>query len=452
MALFKLLIYFLSIIIPGYLMLRLILKRENLSLLLSFFLAYGLGSYFITIQLFIYLFIFRLKFYLPSFYLIVLLESIILLFWAKKRKYLLFKLSSPNFKLFRIKLRELIFILLILFQCIFLVSNALVRPVISYDSLAMWSFKAKTLYYERTVDFNPENYLYLGGGGHINYPWHIPLLQYWLHVNLGEYNDLLVNFIFVFYFLGSLAVIYYFLKRYIGIFQSLVFTFLLSSMPLFFYHGYNAYADLPLSFYILLSFVFLYLWLSRQNRLKYLFLSGVFLGISYWTKDTAILIILPCLATLFLYYLMGRVKIRSILLYVIFIILPVLPWIIFKFSHRLDISNVGWQIGFHPEVLKSFAGSLISSNSWNIWWFIVILSFIIFIKKIYINKNLLFSWLFLFSSLASLLAVYLFTERYLYAVDYTAIVRNIMIIVPTSVLVVAITLCSDILQKGQKNN
>ena len=136
---------------------------------------------------------------------------------------------------------------------------------------------------------------------------------------------------------------------------------------------------------------------------------------------------------------MKQVKIKSLLQYFVFIILPIFLWIIFKLTHRLDVSNVGWQIGYHPEILKNFASSLFSSNSWNIWWFIVFVFFIIFIKEIYLNKKLLFCWLFLFSSLISLLVVYLFTERYVYAVDYTAIVRNIMAIVPISVFIIAIS-------------
>ncbi len=315
MVLLRLLIYFLSIIIPGYLIVILIFKKEKLPFLLSLFLAFGLGSYFITIQLFINLFILRLKFYLSYFYLAIILECLILIFLALRNKLFILNLNWLNFKFSRIKLKEAIVILIILLQCFFVIFNALSRPTITYDSLMMWSFKAKVLFYQNSVDFNFGDYLFLGGGGHINYPWHIPLLQFWSHVNIGEFNDLLVNLIFVFYFLGSLVIIYYFLKRYIDRFSSLIFTFLLSSMPLFFYHGYNAYADLPLSFYVLLSFVYLYLWLAKKDSLKYLFLSGFFMSISYWTKETAILIILPCLASLILFYLLRHIKIKYIIYY-----------------------------------------------------------------------------------------------------------------------------------------
>lgn len=441
MTIFQLTIFFLSIFLPGYLISSLIFKKDKISLFLILPLSYGIGAFFITMQLFLYLFVFRLSFSYIIFYLILLAENLWLFFLVYKREIL------PNINTFQTKRKfildfyqsfsakkvvSIIIVFLIFLNLAFLTLNALSRPVMTYDSMDMWSYKAKILFYENKVEFNPEDSLYLGGGRFIHYPQHLPLLQYWLHVNLGEYNDLLVNLIFIFYFISLLSVMFYFLKEYVSCFYGFIFTFFLSSMPLFFYHGFNAYADLTLSFYVFIAFAFLYSWLKEKNS-KHLLLSGIFWGISFWIKDTAILYILPGLAVLTLYLIIERIRILNIFKYIFFIILPVFPWIMFKITYDFGVSNVESGIGFHPEVINSFFTAMFLTNNWNIFWYIILVVLLLNIKKIIINKELLWSWIFVFMSLAVLLFTYLFTERYQFALDHTALSRNIMIIVPITV-------------------
>ena len=100
---------------------------------------------------------------------------------------------------------------------------------------------------------------------------------------------------------------------------------------------------------------------------------------------------------------------------------------------------MGSGLSFHPEVIVNYLDSLFSSNSWNIWLFVVFSLFIINIKNIIKSKELIFGWLFLYLSQASVLFVYIFTECYVFALDYTAVARNIMIVVPVSVFLVAVS-------------
>jgi hypothetical protein len=48
-------------------------------------------------------------------------------------------------------------------------------------------------------------------------------------------------------------------------------------------------------------------------------------------------------------------------------------------------------------------------------------------------------WLFLFLVMGGFLILYLFTEEYQYALDNTAISRNILTLIPISVLVVGMS-------------
>ena len=438
MILFKLSIYFLSILVPGYLVL-LIFDKEKLKFLQLTALAYGLGSFFITIQLFLYLFIFRLHFSW-WFFVVYIIEIILLTLLVFKRVNLAVLLSF-NYKFWqRIKIKEAIVIFLIIIQILFIFSNALARPTVVYDSVAMWTMKAKTLFTENRVNFNPDSPTYLSSSHHRNYPWHIPLMSYWLFNILGEFNDLLVNLIFVSYFICLLIVCYCFIKEYISKFYSLIFVFFLSSMPLVFYHGFNAYADLTLSFYILLSFVFLYKWLEKQDN-KYLILSGIFAGISFFIKNEAIIYIIASLMIMVLYILINKnwKKIKTIIYYFTFVLLPILPWLIFKVIHHLDISNVKSGLGFYPEIFERFFGTMFTSNSWNIWWFVVVVSLIINFKKIIKDKTQIFGWLFLILSFSGFLILYLFTEEYVFAMNSTANARNILTLVPISVFITAIS-------------
>ena len=438
MAIIKLIIYFLSIILPGYLILLLTSKQEIKSIFFKLALAYGLGAYFITIQLFIWFFLCRFAF--SSWFYLILTAELILLAVAVQKRGLLKLSSNIDIKLRnKLKVSELVIILLIIIQLIFLFSNALSRPVVTFDSLAHWSFKAKVLYYENRVDFNPESNIYLVGGGHINYPWLVPLMQFWLHNILGEYNDLLINLIFVFYFISILVIVYYFIKEYLSRFYSMLFVFFLSSMPLFFYHGFNAYADQVLSCYILTGFIFLYYWFKQLDN-KSLILSSIFFSIALFVKNEAIIFIITGLVAIVFYLLIKKIKIKILFYYIVFVLLPVTPWLIFKLIHDLGVNSIeSNNIGFHPEVFKFIAQAMFIAGSWNIWWFIVVITIILNFKYIIKNKTLLSGWLFLLISFSGFIILYLFTDQYHFVIDNTAVSRNILTLIPVSVAIVAIT-------------
>ncbi len=410
-------------------------------------LSYGLGSFIITIQLFVLFFVLKLS-YANYFYILIILEIIILIFFVLKKNISLinYKIDFSIFK--RIKALEVIFLLLIITQVVLLLSNALAKPTIVYDSLSIWAWRAKILFYEGAVNFTPGDFLYLGGEWHINYPWHVPLQQFWFHLNLGEYNDLLVNLVFVFYYLSILIILYYALKNYINRARSLLFVFLLSSMSLIFYHGFNAYADLVLSFYVLVSLIYLFSWFQNRNKRDFI-LSAIFISITFFVKIEGIIFIISSITIILLYLLFNKFynkkeKLKLILYYFIAIIGPILPWLYINVKYKLGIRNIGPGLGFHPEIFKSFFAALFMSNSWNIWWFIVIIVLAVKIKKIIKDKELFYGWLYLFLSTIGFVAIYLFTNNYRFALDYTAIGRNILTLVPISVLVAAISLKNNI--------
>ncbi|MCX6799953.1 MAG: hypothetical protein NT091_02295, partial [Candidatus Falkowbacteria bacterium] len=203
----KLILFFLSFLIPGYILVSLLLKDKYPNNLFRLGLGYGLGIYFITIQIFIWIFLLNQSFNYFWFTLLVVTENLVLINFylnkgVKRESNVLQNIANTLKKL---NIRENTILLLILVQIIFIFFNALARPVMTFDSLSMWSYKAKILFYEQSIELkNTEAVNYMGGGGKLNYPWNIPLIQFWLHENLGAYNELAVNFIFLGFFLSTL--------------------------------------------------------------------------------------------------------------------------------------------------------------------------------------------------------------------------------------------------------
>lgn len=440
MIILQLTLFFLSIFIPGALMEKIFIKSQA-NFLFKLALAYGMGAALITLELFSTFFVLKLKVNLTVFYLFLIAESALLLYLIFKNK-LNFRLPELKFNLPKIKISAIIIFILILIQVVLLSFNALARPPIAYDNLTMWQYKPKVLFYENQINFNEQQYAYLGGGGHINYPWLSPMLSYWLYANLGEFNDLAGNLINIIYYLSILIIIYYFLKKYLPTAVSLIFVWLFSTMPLPFYHAYNGYADLILSFYLLLAFVFLFYWLETQEK-KQLLIAGIFFSCALFTKNDALIFTLAgfliILIKLFIINKKFIAGLKNSALYLLAIILPLLPWLFIKIKYHLAFSNVDPGIAYHGEVWQNIYWALFLNNSFNIWWFAVIISLAANIIKIKKQNNLILAWLFLIFCFCGLTILYLFTEEYHFAVDNTALSRNFLTLVPISVALAAVS-------------
>lgn len=428
-----------SLLIPGYLLSSLIFRNEKSVIFFHLPMSYALGSFFVTMQLFIWFFLLRLKFDLFWFALLLFFEIGLLGYYCYRKKVFGHKENlkkenqENNFKLFKI-----ILILLIFIQILFSLFNALSRPTITFDSVAMWTLKAKILFNEQAVSFNPLNdFYYLGGGGHRNYPWHIPLSQFWLFEIMGENNDLYTNLIFWFYFVCLLAIFYFFLNKFTEPVIALAFTFILSSLPLVFYHSYNGYADLVLSFYIFICFYYFYQWL-RERDYKNLVISAAFAGISFWVKDTGIVFILSIVGAMILFSFFNKIKFKEIFLFLGGLIIPIIFWVMFKALNDLGVSNVESGFGFHPEIWKNFLGALFLDSSWNLWWFVYFVLLFLFSRKIIRRKELIFSNSVILLYFIITACLYVFTARFAFVLDKTAISRNILAIIPCAVFMIGI--------------
>ena len=438
-------IFFASVIIPGYLIVSIFFKKI-LSPLFKVALAYGVGTFFVTIQIFSYLFLAKQDFSFRWFSLIIIIESLVLADLYFKQKHTFgFHQAVETLKSLAGKsnARNIILLSLIILQVGFVLLSSYSRPTATSDSVAMWTYKAKMIFYENTPelsDINSSSHVY--NHPHANYPWHIPLLQFWLAKNLKSFDDASVNFIFSAYYIATLIILFYFLRRFIATQISLILVLFLSSMPLFFYHGSNAYVDLVMSYYVLSAFGLLILFFKKLE-LKYLLFAATFLSISIFTKTEGILFMITSIIILFKYLPSYNSRISIISKYAGTALLVGLPWELFRYKYNLGVMNEGSNISFHPEILSNVLTSLFETASFNIWYYIFFAVFFANLQSIFKRKFLSLTWLLIALPSAAFLLIYVYTDAHQSALNFTAIIRNILILTPLSVLIVGITLSSS---------
>ncbi|MFA6321075.1 MAG: hypothetical protein WCY36_04375 [Candidatus Omnitrophota bacterium] len=261
-------------------------------------LAYLFGIGAIALELFLFG-LFKMKF----------VTAHILLPWV-----LLAIINIPRFKarfrknnairpaILKIKLPEMIIAALLIFVVCYAFFIALIRPVESYDAVAIWSLKAKVIYMAGTVP--PDFFNIIGAGyqgAHPDYPLLLPLSQVWFYTFIGNFNDHLVKVLFPLNFLAFLIVFYMFLRKAGAerIF-AMIFTFLLASVRQFFNYATNGYADMQIAIYASLTFLALYLWIKTKSNVYFwtAFFACLF---AMWTKNEGSVVFLSFVAVLFIY-------------------------------------------------------------------------------------------------------------------------------------------------------
>lgn len=419
-------LYFLSILLPGFFLVSFLnIKKKYMLIALS----YGLGSSLIASELFIYFFILRLSF---SFYLYILmfLQAIICLILIIKNNKDQEKGITSRWKLSEIFVAGLIVVCIL-----FSVFQAVTKPPIAYDAVANWSKRAKILLRDGNVNFikNSDNYLVVPANA--SYPWQTSLSEYWLR-QLGS-GEVLVNIIPLGYYICIILALYFCFMHRLNRFSSIALVFLFASMPLIFYHSFNTYADLPLSYFLLISMILLTQWLNDKTPVL-LYFSGIFIGMGLFVKNEGIFAIFAWLLSLVLIKFLYGKKISVKLLFKTlgFLVGSIILWLGFKQVLHLGFSSFSLSNNFHTEVFSSLATTLFVHNSWNIWWFIFLIIVILKLKYIYKNRELWPLCLFFLVLFILTISVFLFTEYYQYALNFSAIERTMIPLIPISILLI----------------
>jgi hypothetical protein len=322
--------------------------------------------------------------------------------------------------------------------------EALIKPVVAWDAWANWALKAKIFFLDPVPLVS-----YFGNyrAGLADYPLHLPLLESWLYTCLGEWNDQLVKIIFPLYFLSLLILFYYVLRRIAPRLNSLLFTFLLSSLPFLVYHATIEYADFPLALYYTFTLFLLYLWAEKSDQGCF-FCSSILAGLLPLVKKEGqvdLLIILLLLAVILWSKRSALAeKAKAFISYALFPALLYLPWLIF--SKLLRLEGVGVQtphlISFQvlldraSNIIAVFYNKMFLGGNWNMLWLLLCLALILNFRPVWSSK-LKFILLSLGLNLAFLIAIYLFTDSYTFLLEGTTLNRNMLILMPSVVLLTA---------------
>ena len=347
---------------------------------------------------------------------LVLLNSII--YFRNHKKATLtaaFKADDKNHRFLKT-----FFIIGIAFEAAYAFFRALIKPLESYDAIAIYAIKAKIFYLSKSIPhdfFSRVTFVF----PHPDYPLNIPLSETLIYLFLGNLNDQLVKIIFPLYFVSILTVVYFGIRRFANSSYALLFTFLLASVPQFSAYATNGYLDLPLSFYCLTSALFLFLWFQNREAVCFLMISAVMAGLAGWTKNEGFMYCAINIFMVVLFFIFDcREKIWSKLWYLFtyaFIIFAIsLPWIIIKKSAGLVNDEISL-INYSPAnlisqsykivpIIYEFQKQAFGFKKWNLLW--IVLFFILIVKRrfIFIARER-YVTIFLFLSVSGYILMYL---------------------------------------------
>ena len=255
-----------------------------------------------------------------------------------------------------------IIILLVGFTSLF---ESVVRPIYTWDALAIWGTKGKAIFSVGSVqavkDYGAKPY----------YPLNIPVAMALFYY----FGEPFVKSIFSFYFLAILMVFYGSLKRYGCGYVGSAGTLMLAVTPFVFFHSTIAYANLPMAFYYMASVIYLYQFFQDNSR-AFLMLSSVLVGIGCWTRAEGLIWLLPNLTILTIYALRRKQWLDPIL-YLGPVLVFFLPWSVFT---KYVIEAKSPYVGSVLEAARQlFTLNIKTAHLWDIVCY--------FYRQIFIKEN-----------------------------------------------------------------
>ncbi len=181
------------------------------------------------------------------------------------------------------------------------------RPIFAWDSFANWSAGAKAFYYSHSLLLNTSPEDFFGKGllnRNANYPPHNPLMQVWMSLWIGHFDEVFVKFWSPVYLLAMSIYLYVIMAKETSRLIALSMLVLFLSSPLMSVHSIEAYSDVSLSVYILFSLImFLF---AMRGKSEYWALIGFYSAEALFTKDEAPFFVIPLLMAAIIFYWQNR--------------------------------------------------------------------------------------------------------------------------------------------------
>jgi len=348
--------------------------------------------------------------------------------------------SSPSFQF-----RPIDFLLLLLIgaKVAYVLLEAMIKPVFTWDAWSRYAAAAKYIFFDhsfRTPVFARTME---------DYPPLVIFNQAWILFCEGYWNDIAIKIISPLLFLSLLVIFYYGLRRFQERTTSLLFTFLLSTLPFIVFHATTAYLDLPMTFYYTAGTIFLLLFLKDKNP-QDLLVSAIFLGLGIWTKRAGIYLAgIDSIVLLGYLAIENREKLWDTLQYFIILALIGLPWVVYNklvaVSHYYTVGDLAAvnpdSFSRLPDLLGAFADKMFHSANWHLAWALFLIALVFFFRNIKKEKAALLAIIVL--NLLALIYTFMFTGSYQFLLDGTLFNRVMMYMVPITVFFVGLLAFKD---------
>ncbi|MGA3291914.1 MAG: hypothetical protein ABSC49_02065 [Candidatus Microgenomates bacterium] len=322
----------------GLPVLLVIVPKSNFFIKVGFSFPIGIGIF--TLMMFLSNLL-GFRFSLLNEFLLFLLLSIPLIFIAEKRIKDFYIDSVRMFRHSNLSQFELTMLGILAFLTVTSFVNTFYWPVHIWDSLVLYDFRGHV--FASTGLMSPA----FIDGYYYSYPLLTSLAHTIVYLAGGKYPQFLYSLFYLSLGLGF----YGLLREFVSRKTSMLFTTLLLSTGLIFYHSLLSLTNLPYSVYLSLGAICIYLWDKKKEK-GYLILSALLVGLSTWTRSTE-----PFwMAILFVVFIVSiyRRKIWNIAVYSL-VFFPIREvWKVFQNSLMGKVASTAGGVSYAKFLAASF--------------------------------------------------------------------------------------------------
>ena len=311
------------------------------------------------------------------------------------------------------------------------------RPLFPWDATMHWATKARVWFDSQSLVTFVENrqWLEMGGAGvftdhHPGYPITTPLLQTWVSLSLGRWDESLINLPWLLCCLGLLAA-FFGQARVAGssVVTAMVFTYMLVSMPLLGTHvALAGYADLFLGACYCAAIMAFHNWSLTGERGQAI-MAIVFALFCPLIKNEGLFWLLTFLPGLIVVLLPSRRALQLLAAGLVMLagVLLLVPQDLTVAGHSLGDLNLRYQAG----ALAGIATSIWVQDNWHLLGYLLVgLPPLVFLTRTSAGGKLAGIATILLSAIALFLLLFLVTRYSRGAVGFTAVGRISLQLVP----------------------
>ena len=443
--------------VMGAAFILLVIRRDRYNysipefLALSFFLGIGFVSY----QLFLY-YLFSIHFSLLNLIIVPAVLFILVFSRYASRPERMNEFLPPAAGFRRWNRMERLLAAGLLIQFLWTVFLVIPMPVSSHDAVANYAFKAKIFYFTGGI---PEGFFGLNETtvAHPDYPLLLPFLMTWIYNFIG-FNDLAINMIMPVIYAAFLVLVYSQMKKFFDRQYSLLFVFILATIPQLADYATIIHADLILTAFVTCAVAYFISYIRTGDRVCLIFFFHFVrvLPVGQKRSNGVHGSFYRCIYR-FYRKVEGFQKkqiLADMLISFMVMIIIAAPWFAAKFSNAAFNSDIVfsrlmperlWQnIRDIPILLNLFQQEVFGPKKWNIFW-IMFFAGMIWKRKLLWKNELFYVTLFLAVSAAGYFVGYMLTTgNNLYFYANTTISRFMLHFCGTALLLLAFLVKDDI--------